>query len=1540
MPRGNVGNGKLSVPKEPPKELMSVKGQDDLDFEAVVNPEITRPVVVKMNKNCRLFVEAVKGKLIEMLIDTGADISVCVNRVVREWLANGTKRVQTTETEGLQSSPFEEVRLPNGQNLSIVGTITMGIRFGQHSFAIKVQVVNDLEGIDIIAGRDFLRVYGVHVDNLYSHVIFCPLVQLLVLEEYKIAPGQSVTLKATSQMIIPDGVTSIIHGLRKIVRPYEEVKILVGEVVSQFREGTVAVQFSNPNPHSIRLYQGELLAYFEPVVGLAVPEEQQQLWNLYIPEHYKCEEGKPCPAQPKKLLKPPVKKSQNQGEEKTEGTVQVDLSGSNINAQERQVVAQLLQEFRDVFVGRDGVIGCTDLIQHHIRTEPGTQPIASRPYRVNYKNRKVIEEQVRDMLSQKIIRPSASPWSAPVVLVPKPDGSLRFCVDYRKLNDVTVLEQFPLPDIRQSLEIFGSKGARYFSTLDLKSAYWNVKLCDHSAEKSAFVTPTGLYEFIRLPFGLSGAPMCFSRLMSEVLKGLLWEVCLVYLDDIIIFSATVKEHIRILRQVLERLRLAKLKLSASKCYLFRTEVKFLGHYVSANGIRMDYKKVEAVRDYPVPTNITQMRAFLGLAGYYRHFCAGYAQVAKPLTEMTRHENAEDFRWGPTQQEAFEKLKEMLISAPLLAYPDPNLPYILYTDASRLAVGYVLCQKQGEVEKVICYGGKQLSEVESKAGITEQEFLAVCYAIDDCKCYLLGTEFVVVTDHAALKGFIKTSEPNAKLARRILALQPYKFTIEYRPGRKHSNADALSRRPYKEQGVGLDTQEPLTAFVVFAYEKKNGRRRRKPKQKLKSLMDGTDVHQFAIQQIQDPDLKPYYEFQRDGSLPEDPKIERIVLRTKDDFVLKEGILYHMWIRPGPGNLADRTVLQLAVPREYHEELLNSYHDSSLAGHRRFQKTCTQLKLKYWWPQLVKQVMNWVNSCKPCAQADKTKQRRNVPLQVAAVSGPFEHLHVDIVGKLAVTKRGNQYILSMVDALTRWVELVPLTNQEGITVAQGVFEAWICRYGAPRKITSDRGSNFLSAVFRYLSNTFQIQRIKTSAYTPKSNGILERRHNDIVTSLRRLIGNEPNTWDDYIKPVAYAMNTMVCRTTGFSPYEMVFGRTALLPVDLTLPIPEVTSKGMQGQIQTLQYKLQCLEKMIQERDAHMKRIYKEEHDRKAGHEVYQPGDLCWVYTPSSGAKLGPGKKLLNAWIGPYQVIKIKGVNVQLKRCSDDASLQQQVHVNRIKPFISREVRPVPPPLEIVGLMEQGPDLAAQDIEPSDIIADEGTQSEESPQEEQESRIHATPKASLEERNTEQGAVPKVKNREIKKKKKQKKRSHKQKKFVEEEYYEVEEVLQGRLDRDGHPEVLLKWRGYPQPTWEPMTHLNKMLQEVVERKGLFPEIPKEQSNKEKEVNLEKVIREIESRGSKNEGQKPETRNQVIQSPKESAVKLSQDRTDQSIQGQDSNKIMEETMAKTLESKVESKQPAVSLEIQSEPSPKVTQDNESPVAMRTRSRLRNMKS
>jgi hypothetical protein len=1358
---------------------------------------------------------------VSALIDTGATVSVVPVQLYNEWLRGEQQRYpQQGKHPGLLSSVHKSLMVPNGGSLHILGLWRAGVQIKDHIFMTDIQVVEGLEAGNLgktpmVLGRDFLQTYGVHLDFENEKFIVTPHLDLYASETILIPGGQHQTITVQSLTPVYDGVTAVMEGAQGILGIGRNLELDVGEGAIRFQNRQAQTPVHNPHPHDVIIHAGEKVGKCQPVIGAGTEKKQNELWQMYIPSTYKCGDGQTCWTIQEDSQEERNLKENMQEREEVADTPKLDLTQSQLTPDQKLQVIELVNEYRDVFVGPDGKIGRTNYIQHHIRIEPGTKPIVSRPYKVNYKNREVIAEQVSDMLEKNIIQPSASPWSAPVVLVPKPDGSLRFCVDYRRLNNVTVLEQFPLPDMRQSLEIFGSKRATLFSTLDLKSAYWQVEMCPDSAEKTAFITPEGLWQFRVLPFGLCGAPMTFSRLMSEVLKGLLWHKCLVYLDDIIVWSKDFPEHLEIMREVFERLRKAGLKLAVNKCFIGRKEVKYLGHYVSADGVRVDPKKISAVKDYPIPATVTQVRAFLGLAGYYRRFCKGFSEIARPLHYLTKQDVP--FEWKDEQQQAFDTLKKMLTSAPLLAYPRADLPYILYTDASREAVGYVLSQEQEGVERVICYGGKSLSPCESNYSITELEFLAVSYAVEDCDDYLRYAKFTIVTDHASLSGYIQKTEPKGKMARRRQALLEYNFTIRYRPGRVHNNADACSRRKYPEVGVGLDPQRPLL-FSTGVDEEEELETTRVPKFDEFGEYCGTlgftkqDNLNFGILQKQDPLLKPYYLYHEGNT--QDCSEE--VWRSRDEYVIQDGVLFHIWVQKGKGPSKERTVLQVVVPREHRANVLKQYHDSPMGGHKQVQNTYTSIREKYYWPGMFKEISNWVKSCEGCARADRSKQRRNTPLQRVRVAGPFQQIHVDILGPLTEAENGCKYVLTMVDQFTRWVELIPLTNQKAHVVAHTIFDEWFCRYGCPSIMVSDRGKNFLSILVKHISAICHVKRIKTSSFHPSANGINERRNKVIIDILRRLLVDQPHLWNRYIASVAYVVRTMTCSSTNMSPFELTFGRKPVMPIDLDMPVPDNTAKKVMEQIQILQRKAEYLQEIARETEQIMKERYKAQFDKGTKPESYLPGDKCWVYTPSTAQKLKAGRKLVSCWIGPYRVASVKGpVNVTLRRCSDNLPIQQHIHVNRLKPYTARTCRPDPPPLEVISDIEKGKALTPGEIEPMDLVDDE------------ESGISTPSKTEV---TIQPDQVNKgTNNQRIK---------LNDPEPVEPEYYEVEAVLDKKIREGKEPLYLIKWKNYPksQSTWEPLSNLNAALQEYLLKQGTTL-VSRESSSEKREEIISKL-------------------------------------------------------------------------------------------------------
>jgi RNase H-like domain found in reverse transcriptase/Reverse transcriptase (RNA-dependent DNA polymerase) len=437
------------------------------------------------------------------------------------------------------------------------------------------------------------------------------------------------------------------------------------------------------------------------------------------------------------------------------------------------------------------------------------------------------------MLKKNVIQKSDSPWASPVTLVKKPNGKWRFCIDFRKLNEITRKDSHPIPRTDTIFDKFN--GSKWYSTMDMASGFWQIEMKEEDREKTAFITHEGLYEWLVMPFGLTNAPATFQRTMQLVLEELFYTIAPVYIDDIIVHSKTFEEHIKDLEKVFKKIRKANLKLGPDKCKFCFNEIKFLGHIVGKDGIKTDLAKIEKVKNYPRPMNITQLRGFLGLAKYYRKFIKDFAKIAKPLNDLTKgfkskpleirdgikmkrkktenEKNRKDEKftdnWGKKQEEAFEILKEKLINSPVLIYPNFEKEFILYTDASRIALGAVLHQEgEDNKEHVIAYENKTLNKAEQNYSITELECLAVVWAVEKFDYYLEGNKFKIITDHIALKWLFNKAIPKGRIGRWIARLQPYICNMEiiHKSGKKHTNADALSRIKFEMKNENEEEYE--------------------------------------------------------------------------------------------------------------------------------------------------------------------------------------------------------------------------------------------------------------------------------------------------------------------------------------------------------------------------------------------------------------------------------------------------------------------------------------------------------------------------------------------------------------------------------------------------------------------------------------------------------------------------------------------------------------------------------------------------------------
>ncbi|CAK1599862.1 unnamed protein product [Parnassius mnemosyne] len=630
---------------------------------------------------------------------------------------------------------------------------------------------------------------------------------------------------------------------------------------------------------------------------------------------------------------------------------------------------KLLLKYANVFSSNEADIGKTGLVQHKINTGQEL-PIRQRPRRLPVAREKEVETMIEGMVKDGVIELSSSPWCSPVVLVKKKDGSMRFCVDYRRLNDITKKDSYPLPRIDDTLDML--TGVKRFSTLDLKSGYWQVEIDPKDKEKTAFSTGKGLWQFKVMPFGLCNAPATFERLMELVLTGLIGDACLVYLDDIIIVGRTFEEHLQNLERVLPKIQSAN-KLSPKKCSLFKQQVSFLGYVVSEEGIRTDPEKIAAVKEWPVPKDKTQVRAFLGLCSYYRRFVMNFADIAKPLHKLT--EEKRHFCWDESCDIAFQELKNRLCKTPILGYSDAGKEFIVDTDASDIGLGGVLSQRNGDQEIVIAYFSKSLSKPDRNYSVTRRELLAVF------------------------------KNPEGQVARWIELLQEYDFVIEHRSGKSHGNADALSRRPCPEDCKHCTRQEGKEVVSVRMHRTDQ------------LSNEGKDSLQHAQQE--DSDIKPILEWMKaSGPKPKWSDVSAISSTMKsywaewDSLLIQDGVLCRKW-ENGRG---DRCHLQMVVPKAKVPVVLQLYHSGCSGGHLGVKRTLLKIRERFYWVHCRDDVEDWCRKCTNCAAAKEPQIRSRGALKLYNVGAPWERIAIDVAGPFPETESGNKYFMAVMDYIT--------------------------------------------------------------------------------------------------------------------------------------------------------------------------------------------------------------------------------------------------------------------------------------------------------------------------------------------------------------------------------------------------------------------------------------------------------------------------------------------------------------------------------------------
>lgn len=914
----------------------------------------------------------------------------------------------------------------------------------------------------------------------------------------------------------------------------------------------------------------------------------------------------------------------------------------SLDAEQQRKLWTLLVENKSVFSSSSADLGRTSRHEHRIDTGEAS-PIKQTPRRLPYARRDEAEKLVREMLEQGVIKPSESPWCSPVVLVKKKDGKLRFCVDYRRLNEVTKKDSYPLPRIDLILEALA--GSEWFATLDLQSGYWQVELEETAREKTAFSFGQGLYEFNVMPFGLCNAPATFQRLMERVLSNIPYATCLVYLDDVLVHAKTFEELLDKLKLVFGRLQAAGLKLSPTKCDLCQKSVKYLGHVISTTGISPDPEKVVAVSDWPTPRSQRDVRSFIGLCGYYRRFICDFSRVARPLHQLT--EKNRRFAWDEECDRAFQKLKGLLITAPILCQPRLELPFILDTDASQHAMGAVLSQNIDGGERVVEYYSKTFNRAEQNYCVTRRELLAVVRSVKHFEPYLLGRHFVLRTDHASLKWLMNFREPEGQVARWIQRLQEFNFDVIHRSGAKHANADALSRRPCTTSGCRycsrLEEQHILRIRLVGINDDFLETQKADPVLGL--------VHEWLSQESRPtreeisglaPSLKAYWNMWSTLFLCEG-KVCRHVSQSVDD--------HH----------------QLLVPRGSIKDVINLAHSSPTGGHFGIQKTLQKVKQQFYWVDCARDVENYCQCCTTCQARNGPRRKQRSELKIYDVGAPFERVAIDILGPLPTTERNNRYVLVMMDYFTKWPEAIAIPNQTAETVAEALVQQVFSRFGAPLQLHSDQGRNFESAVFQEVMRLFGISKTRTSPLHPQSDGMVERFNRTILGYLAKFVDDHQRNWDLYVPLLLMSYRTAVHDSTKQTPAMLLFGRELRMPTGLAYGYPPGRQVSTHLYVEELIARLQRIHDFNRDALHNTSRKMKDRYDLRANTRSLAVGTLTWLYAPKR--TVGKCPKLQRDWEGPYEILAV--INDVLYKVRRRGKMKViTVHRDRLMPYHEHE------------------------------------------------------------------------------------------------------------------------------------------------------------------------------------------------------------------------------------------------------------------------------
>ena len=1065
---------------------------------------------------------------VRMILDTGSDICL-----IREDV------LQTFKTSDYEYTKTDHIlRAANGNHLKHLGQISLTFDLDNHSYEQLFFVVPNLKCCGVL-GTDFFETH--RVDIQYS--------------THTLRIGESIISLTENEYM-----TSLIRLTDDVQIPPQSSVLTVGRYHKQFKNTTSTFMVTAINTGFIADEPGLLVTN-----TLAKPTPNRKVNVLFVNQtnSFKNLKKGNVIAQTENIE---IQDKQTPTSETNNATSKsININDLNIGTQltdtQKVKLVKLLHKYKHVFSQHEFDIGKTQLQTFKIDTKDHP-PISKHIYKVPDKYKKEVTRQIDEMLKHNLIRESNSPWNSPVCVVKKKNGKIRICTDLRALNSVTVKYTWPLPVLEDMLSAFN--GSKYFTSLDLASAYHHIEIDEEDKEKTAFGLYLGHYEHNVLCFGATNAPACFSQLMGKVLKGLS-DYTVAYLDDILIWSDTFEKHIFHLETVFKRLEHAGLRIQGAKSQFIAPAVNYLGHVISENGVAPDRNKIEAILQMKPPTTVKEVRSLIGSCNYYRRFIPAFAEITKSLTRLCR--KGLTFEWTPECQTAFETIKNLLTTAPILAFPNPNKPFNLYCDASDYCIGSVLTQHDDDGhEHPIHFLSSQFNKQQRKIPIIEKECFAIVWSLHKLKYLIHGRKVTVYTDHNPLKYIESAKMKNAKIQRWALDISAFGCDIQFIRGTENVQADMLSRlrfqAPVQTETDETSFHDELLSMAVSCVidDLPNDTDNTDDV----NIVDNANLPEYQYGRALDisdsdtdvewrdvvPDIATHIDFLNMSNAQNDDKqCKLIITQLKENKTLSQ-LKKYVYFNDLLHYIDNNDRMRVVVPMALQTNLIQHTHNDFFGAHFGAKKIHSILVNKVWWKGMYSDIVNHIATCVQCNTANLRKL--NPPIgALPKPNVPFEVLSLDTYGPLQpCAETGNRYILTAVCMLTGWLELKPVRNKSAEEVAKFIMEQIIPNHSCPRCILTDRGTEYVNQLTASISRTMNINHITTAPYTPQSNARCERTHRTLTAYLRKLPSTKLECWDQHLTSYLTAYRCLPQTATQQSPFFLLKGFDPILPISSLL------------------------------------------------------------------------------------------------------------------------------------------------------------------------------------------------------------------------------------------------------------------------------------------------------------------------------------------------------------------------------------------------------